>query len=341
MHDSLRRIAVTTAALLLAVAGLYVFRARTGGYSVFDFLQGKGMPPPPRPEPFTPPNQNPVDLASVQILAQLDLEYRRFAQAVMPAVVSLDTKREVSVPKMTSAAVIYLARTDAYNGGRDGAAKVDARHRRSRQAVQVETQLYRQGRESVEVRSEVPQIRRTPRSATHALCSPDRALQFAKANLALPDRSPFDGIRQEKGGSTAYIFKIDAPKLIADARADLDGALLQLFCLGLICGLRKREADTLLWRQVDLDSGRIRIEATEYFRPKTTDSAGAVDLDENLRALMRGWKARARGQFVVEGRQEMPKGTGYRCEAKHKALIAWLRSRVSPPGSPSTNCAKS
>ncbi|MEZ5300786.1 MAG: hypothetical protein R3F11_09040 [Verrucomicrobiales bacterium] len=82
MHDSLRRIAVTTAALLLAVAGLCLPGA-DGRVFGLRFSARKGMPPPPRPEPFTPPNQNPVDLASVQILAQLDLEYRRFAQAVM------------------------------------------------------------------------------------------------------------------------------------------------------------------------------------------------------------------------------------------------------------------
>jgi integrase len=154
----------------------------------------------------------------------------------------------------------------------------------------------------------------------------------SKAPL-LPDPLPFAGVKLPKGGSTKYKSKIDAEKLIEAARAELEGEPFKIFALGLLCGLRKREIDLLSWAQVDFDKALIRIERTDFFTPKTDDSQesdGCVDLDPELLALLRGWKAQAKGEFVIEsGRPPRHEASrvNYRCEPHFVTLYAWLRKQ--------------
>lgn len=157
-----------------------------------------------------------------------------------------------------------------------------------------------------------------------------KALRYAGGKLPLPDPLPFAGMKLEKRGSTRYISKIDAATLVAKAREELSGAPFQIFCLGLLCGLRKREIDTLLWSQVDFVSGQVRIEATEHFHPKSEDSIGSIDLDPELLALLRAWKTNGKGEFVVQSTRRPRHNrsrTNYRCELHFEALYAWLRKQ--------------
>ena len=177
---------------------------------------------------------------------------------------------------------ILLSRFDYRSGGRDAwAAKVDEQPLSVLTADAVQrwrlAYIARAGGGPDAMRRAKNSTAALIRNA-RALFSP-KALRYAATRLTLPNPLPFAGVRLEKSGSTRYLSKIDAPTLIARARIELSGAPLQIFCLGLLCGLRKREIDTLLWRQVDFTSGQIRIEATEYFHPKSEDSIGTVDLD--------------------------------------------------------------
>ena len=94
-------------------------------------------------------------------------------------------------------------------------------------------------------------------------------------------------------------------------------------------GLRRTEADTLLWRQVDFDRREVSIEPTEYYRLKSRDSAGMLALDDGTIAFLRGWRARVHGTFVLES-PSMPRplarnpGEG-RCIHTFKVLGAWLK----------------
>lgn len=158
----------------------------------------------------------------------------------------------------------------------------------------------------------------------------EKARKFASAELILPDPLPFAGIELPKKGNTAYQSKIDAGELIANARQELTGEPFKIFTLGLLCGLRKREIDLLTWGQVDFTKGLVRIERTEYFQPKSEDSAGEVDLDPETLALLRGWKATASGAFVIESTRQPrhdSSRTNYRCTPHFEALYTWLRAQ--------------
>ena len=185
----------------------------------------------------------------------------------------------------------------------------------------------------------------------------DKALEFVKDKLTLPDPLPFNRIKLESTPTSRYVSRIDARDILAAAMAALDSSLppapaparikgrfsvpardpeklspeqFKILVLSLLCGLRKREADTLLWRQVDFKKGVLKIETTEYFQPKTEDSHAALDLDENLLSLLRGWKAKATGEFVIESpnppRYDVHRAN-YRCDRDFEAVNRWLKSK--------------
>lgn len=157
-----------------------------------------------------------------------------------------------------------------------------------------------------------------------------KTLEFAQKKLNLPEPLPFAGVKMEKRPTTRYMSKLDAPSIIAKARSELSGDPFKIFVLGLFAGLRKREIDTLLWRQVDFVAGQIRIEATEYFQPKSEDAINTVDLDGETLAVLRGWKAQARGQFVVAPNakpQTLRSRSNYRCTSHFQVLYKWLRAQ--------------
>lgn len=158
-----------------------------------------------------------------------------------------------------------------------------------------------------------------------------RALEFARPGLNLPQPLPFAGMKLERRGNSRYVSRIDAGELLAAAQTDLAAnetrrEQWKILCLALFAGLRKREIDTLLWRSIDLERRVIQIEATEFFQPKTEESLAEIALDDEFVALLRGWKARASGEFVVESREAPsthPKR--YRIQEHVEPLYAWLR----------------
>jgi len=168
-----------------------------------------------------------------------------------------------------------------------------------------------------------------------SLFSP-KALAFAGSRLALPDPLPFSGVKLEtRRATTRYSSRIDPAALLLAAKTELSEVperqeQFKIFCLALLCGLRKREIDTLLWRSVDLEKGVIRIERTEYFQPKSEDSAAEVDVAPELVEILRGFKKEAKGKFVIES-ENPPRyhtsRTNYRGERDFESLYAWLAGK--------------
>lgn len=229
--------------------------------------------------------------------------------------------------------VILRSRFDYRQGGREAwTAKVDALPLSLLDAAAVQRWKLRY----IDKAGTAPDARRRAENSAATLLRCARALfspktrKFAEKELTLPLPLPFAEVEMPKRGSTAYQSRIDAGKLIEAAKAGLEGEPFKIFALGLLCGLRKREIDLLTWAQVDFDKALIRIERTEYFTPKSEDSVGEVDLDPELLALLRGWKAQAKGAFVINSsrppRHEASR-VNYRCEPHFDVLYAWLRKQ--------------
>jgi integrase len=162
-----------------------------------------------------------------------------------------------------------------------------------------------------------------------------KVLPFLHNEIKLPAELWFQGVTNEKEPSLRYKSKVDATAIIAAARVELADAqpeAFKLLLLTLVCGLRRSEADSLLWSQIDFEKGVVSIEDNEFRRLKSKDSAGEIGLDAEIVAMLRRYQARATGAFVLETPKltrvafTKRKSRGYRCEATHQFLLDWLRA---------------
>jgi integrase len=129
-----------------------------------------------------------------------------------------------------------------------------------------------------------------------------------------------------------YQSKLHPAALLQSAKDDLsnfDPEAFKALLLALGAGLRRGEIDRLLWRQIDFAAGVIHVETTEAGGLKSEDSVGDVPIDPTLASLLRGFRARAQGQFVIEEgtgfTASKPWGQRYRCEGVFYRLTQWLR----------------
>jgi integrase len=160
-----------------------------------------------------------------------------------------------------------------------------------------------------------------------SLFSPDLLVHIS---LHKPAKLPFDGVGFYERESQRYRSKIDIETLIEDAVRELPQEQLKIFLLATMAGLRRNEIDKLQWQAFRWNDGVIRIEATEFFTPKTPDGGDDVPIDKELLAMFRGWHAKATGAFVIEADAEPRTDTTYahyRAQSHFDALTEWLREK--------------
>jgi len=158
-------------------------------------------------------------------------------------------------------------------------------------------------------------------------------LEFVKLDMEV---FPFAGVKFEPRQSMRYRATFDVAEVIqlalegdeAKQVAALPVQQQKIFLLAVMAGLRRGEIDTLEWTAFRWDEGIIRIEATQYFKPKSEDSAGDVEIDPELLALFKGFHAKAKANFVIESQVQPRPGASYwhyRCQKDFEGLTAWLR----------------
>jgi integrase len=151
--------------------------------------------------------------------------------------------------------------------------------------------------------------------------------------VVLPTPLPFDGVDVYKRTSMRYRSCFDVSGLIVAAGKELAHEApeqFKVFLLAVMAGLRRREIDTLEWSAFRWDLGTIRIEPTNWFHPKSEDSIGDVEIDEELLYIFREYAAKAVGSFVIESKVKPRPGAQwehYRCTSIFEKLIAWLRAK--------------
>jgi integrase len=128
-----------------------------------------------------------------------------------------------------------------------------------------------------------------------------------KNDVELPVVLPFAGIKVESAPMPRYRATFDMIELLEAAQRELADDRpeeFKILLLAAMAGLRRNEADTLLWSAVRFDENVIRIEATEFYRPKSSNSEGDVIVDAELMEIFRGYFARRKGDFVIESNFE-------------------------------------
>jgi integrase len=153
-------------------------------------------------------------------------------------------------------------------------------------------------------------------------------------DLKLPSPLPFEDVEFFPKQNNKYFSKIDPEELLKKAQTELaaqNPAAFLAMLLALGAGLRKGEIDSLQWNQVDFDKGLVRVETTDKADLKTSDSRGEVDIDFGTVAILRGYRAKAKGLFVIESKNlnsgAQTWGRQYRANGVFETLKSWLREQ--------------
>jgi hypothetical protein len=123
--------------------------------------------------------------------------------------------------------------------------------------------------------------------------------------VELPTVLPFNGIKIESAPMPRYRSTFDVVEILEAAQRELADDRPEEFKIVLLAamtGLRRNEVDTLPWSAFRFDENVIRIEATEHFRPKSSNSEGDVIVDAELIELFREAKERLRDRERVQTR---------------------------------------
>jgi integrase len=163
-----------------------------------------------------------------------------------------------------------------------------------------------------------------------ALFSAKHHKRLKEVGVVLPAESPFDGIKLEASESP-YQPTVSEDRLYGAAWRELatDRDTLAAFLLLMDCGLRRSEADVLVWEQLDLRTRRLTIENTAHKLLKSKAAARTVGIPEQTRELLRQIrKSSPRSKFVLVGDapRQTTRSNTYRALAWPK-LIKWLRKR--------------
>jgi len=155
------------------------------------------------------------------------------------------------------------------------------------------------------------------------------------SDVQLPSPLPFAGVKGFERQDTKYHGGLDIEKLVQAAQTELDPETFKIFALGLMAGLRRKEIDLLEWPSFRWNESAIQIRETNFFKAKSKDSYGVVQVDPELIEIFRGYHARATGSFVIEGREPISaKWNRYRCQPHFNTLCSWLRNHGVKSGSP-------
>ena len=144
--------------------------------------------------------------------------------------------------------------------------------------------------------------------------------------------NPFEGVKLKDPGPQRYHSDVNPEWLLACAESELREGKPQQYLALFLClwaGLRRREADLLLWKQVDLAEGQIHVRRTAYFEPKTEESQRDIDLAPAAVEVIRSFKKGSESEFVLIGSEPNLSATYdyYRCDCTWRDLNAWLRDK--------------
>jgi hypothetical protein len=144
--------------------------------------------------------------------------------------------------------------------------------------------------------------------------------------VELPEPVPFSGIKVETVRVPRYRSIFDMAELLENAREELATSRpeqYEIFLLGALAGLRRNEIDVLPWTAFRWNEGVIRIETTEFYRPKSHNSEGDVLVDPELMEVFRGYHARRKSDLSS-------RATRHRCPSMRPMAFIVAKTTCGP-----------
>lgn len=153
-------------------------------------------------------------------------------------------------------------------------------------------------------------------------------------HLNLPEKIAGLELSLLKTQNTRYRSAFDAQTLLATARTELKEdhpETYKMLLLCLVCGLRRTEADLLLWTSIDFETQCIRVEPSEHYQLKSSSSAGDVAMPTDMSDFFQKQFILRKSEFVLEAKKppvrHLSMHTYFRADKTHKHLMAWLKKQ--------------
>ncbi|EDY85007.1 site-specific recombinase, phage integrase family protein [Verrucomicrobiia bacterium DG1235] len=150
--------------------------------------------------------------------------------------------------------------------------------------------------------------------------------------IPLPDPVPGLKMRLLKEKVARYKGGVDGNALLEKADRELreeHPESYKLMVLALAAGLRRTEADLLLWTAFDFSEGCIRVEQSQFYGLKSMSSEGTVYLQPEACSFFEGCFKRRTGDFVLESnrppKRHLVTYVYYRAPKAQNVLNRWLR----------------
>lgn len=159
--------------------------------------------------------------------------------------------------------------------------------------------------------------------------------RILKGKLIIP-HNPFEDVILEKVPKRKYDAQrvgLDSKKVFINAHDKLKSAepeLFKIFLLAVMAGLRRGEIDWLEWKHIDFNQDVIKVQASDNYHLKSSDSENHVFIDEQTSKTLKSFKEKSSSRYVIErnDRSDQQNQPGsYRCGNLFKKLCAWLRKQ--------------
>ena len=184
---------------------------------------------------------------------------------------------------------------------------------------------------------------------------------YKDAGLQVPG-NPFAEVKPFPKQDSRYISRIDPAEVLETARQELLGAApapsrkitgiavfnaaravhdrpqaYRVILLGTLTGLRRSELDRLQWAHINFAGQTLTVQSTSDGAVKAEGSTRDVDLEPDLIALLKEWKASARSLYVIECERMATSKPAkdatyrtYRCARVFDKAADWLRTKFLP-----------
>ena len=97
-----------------------------------------------------------------------------------------------------------------------------------------------------------------------------------------------------------------------------------------MAGLRRGEIDWLEWKHIDFNQDVIKVQASDNYHLKSSDSENHVFIDEQTSTTLKSFEKKSSSRYVIERNdrsEQQNKPGSYRCGNLFKKLCAWLRTQ--------------
>jgi integrase len=163
-----------------------------------------------------------------------------------------------------------------------------------------------------------------------SLFSP-RIVKDVRTKVDLPSVLPFDDVKIPRPENPRFEVQVPWEDILVAVDEISDIEMRKAFYLGVTCGLRRREMDTLLWESFDFRDQRLTVKPTKDYSLKSARSYSAIPLPPAISVFFeqcyRREQAKGTDTVLAGNRKTILSSRSYRCDVTFMKLMKWVRAQ--------------